>query len=149
MHLLRIVNWKASLFLGVFAVVAGCNPVGVDPNAMNSLRVLTPYKHAGMWVFDDPAVGLNKEPFVSGADDIMDLLSADIPGAKNGFNLVFSAQPFPGYQARFVRTRAEHEGTWYAWPEREVEGWLCPALFKYFPVAPEEIYVKAGPRKAA
>ena len=24
-----------------------------------------------------------------------------------------------------------------------IEGWLCPALFKYFPVAPDTLYVKA------
>jgi len=24
-----------------------------------------------------------------------------------------------------------------------MEGWLCPALFKYFEKAPKEIYVKA------
>lgn len=114
---------------------------------MNSLRVIVPYRHAGMWVFDDSEVGLSREPFVSGADDIMDVLSEHIPGAHGGFNLVFSAQPFPGYQARFVRTRAEHNGTWYSWPERRLEGWLCPALFKYFPVAPEEIYVQASDKK--
>jgi hypothetical protein len=27
-----------------------------------------------------------------------------------------------------------------------MEGWLCPALFKYFPSAPREIYVKVEPK---
>jgi hypothetical protein len=26
-----------------------------------------------------------------------------------------------------------------------MEGWLCPALFKYFPQAPAEIHVRAEP----
>ena len=26
---------------------------------------------------------------------------------------------------------------------QQAEGWLCPALFRYFDEAPEEIYVKA------
>jgi hypothetical protein len=26
-----------------------------------------------------------------------------------------------------------------------MEGWLCPALFRYFPSAPREIYVKVEP----
>ena len=34
----------------------------------NSLRVIAPFKYEGMWVFDDPTVGLDKEPFVSGAE---------------------------------------------------------------------------------
>ena len=27
----------------------------------------------------------------------------------------------------------------------KMEGWLCPALFKYFDKAPREIFVKAEP----
>jgi hypothetical protein len=26
-----------------------------------------------------------------------------------------------------------------------MEGWLCPALFKYFEAAPKDLYVKAEP----
>src|SRR5947207_6447443 len=29
-----------------------------------------------------------------------------------------------------------------------MEGWLCPALFRYFPSAPREIYVKVEPLKS-
>jgi hypothetical protein len=36
---------------------------------MNSIHVIHPYKHAGVWAFDDPAVGLVREPFVAGADN--------------------------------------------------------------------------------
>ena len=35
---------------------------------MNSILVIHPYKHVGVWVFDDPAVVLVKEPFIAGAD---------------------------------------------------------------------------------
>jgi hypothetical protein len=28
----------------------------------------------------------------------------------------------------------------------EIEGWLCPALFKYFESAPRELYGRAEPR---
>ena len=38
----------------------------------NALMVIYPYKYQGMWVFDDEAVGLVREPFVSGADDIIE-----------------------------------------------------------------------------
>ncbi|QIF03726.1 DUF6717 family protein [Roseimicrobium sp. ORNL1] len=111
---------------------------------MNSLFVIAPYKYEGIWVFDDPSVGLVQEPFVSGADTILDVLTEDIPDAANGFRLVFSLDPFPGYSARFVWNRPEFSGNWYTWPERNMEGWLCPALFKYFEEAPKEIYVKAS-----
>jgi len=113
---------------------------------MNSLFAIAPYKFQDMWVFDDPGVGLRQEPFVSGADRIIDILTKEIPDATNGFNLVFSPRPFPGSDARFVRGRPEHGGTWYSWPDRGIEGWLCPALFKYFEAAPEELYVKVSPK---
>jgi hypothetical protein len=29
-----------------------------------------------------------------------------------------------------------------------MEGWLCPALFKYFDAAPPKIYAQFRPRKA-
>jgi hypothetical protein len=32
---------------------------------MNAINVISPYKHHGMWVFDDARVGLVQEPFVS------------------------------------------------------------------------------------
>jgi hypothetical protein len=113
---------------------------------MNSLFAIAPYKCNGFWVFDDPAVGLRQEPFIAGADTIIDVLTEKLPAAEQGFRLTFAPASFPGYQARFIRDRGEHGGTWYKWPERKMEGWLCPALFKYFAEAPAEIYVQAQAR---
>lgn len=110
---------------------------------MNSLFVIAPYKWEGMWVFDDPRVGLHGEPFVSGADVMMDKLVASIPDAEKGFRLLFSATPFPGYNAKLEWRREEIGGNGYFSPQFNLEGWLCPALFKYFAKAPAEIYVKA------
>ena len=110
---------------------------------MNSLFVIAPCKWEGMWVFDDPRVGLHREPFVSGADVMMDKLVANLPGAEQGFRLVFSATPFPGCTAELEWRREECGGNWYYSPQFDLEGWLCPALFKYFPAAPAEIFVKA------
>ena len=111
---------------------------------MNSLFAISPYKSQGFWVFDDPQVGLSREPFVSGADTIIDMLTASLPNAEKGFKLVFSSEPFPGFTAQFNLARGEHGGNWYAWPEKQVEGWLCPALFKYFPEAPKKLYVQVS-----
>ena len=36
---------------------------------------------------------------------------------------------------------------WYYSDQFEMEGWLCPALFKYFSDPPREIYVKVEPKK--
>jgi hypothetical protein len=110
---------------------------------VNSLLVICPYRYEGMWVFDDPAVGLQREPFVSGIDIMIDKLVANVPEAGKGFRLLFSATPFPGYTVMLERRRAKYGGTWYFCSEFQMEGWLCPALLKYFPGAPPELYARA------
>ena len=110
---------------------------------MNAILTIFPYRQGGTWVFDDPAVGLLREPFVAGIPEMIDLLTRDIPGAERGFRLLFSASPFPGSQASMEWVREETGGNWYRWPERALEGWLCPALFKYFEQAPERLYARA------
>jgi len=113
---------------------------------MNSIVAIHPYKSEGMWVFDDPAVGLRQEPFVSGADTIIDHMIRNIPNAENGFTLMFSSEPFPGYQVEFEWRRAEFGGNWYFSDQLNMEGWLCPALFKFFSSAPPKIYVEFRPK---
>jgi hypothetical protein len=115
-------------------------------NAMNSLMVIVPYKYEGLWVFDDAAVGLNKEPFIAGIDTLIDKATANIPDAQHGFRAIFSGTQFPGANFKLEWRRAESGGNWYYSPEFNQEGWLCPALFKYFKSAPREIYVKVEPR---
>ena len=114
---------------------------------MNSIGLIAPYKYEGLWVFDDPQVGLTREPFVAGIDTMIDRLVGSIPDAGKGFRLLFSAAPFPGYTVRLTWRREEYGGNWYYSPQFHMEGWLCPALFKYFDKAPAELYVRAEPKK--
>ena len=112
----------------------------------NAMMVIKPYWDSGTWVFDDDAVGLVREPFVAGVPEMLNHLVREIPNARSGFRLLFSAAPFPAYQAAFTRVReGEFGGTWYRSDDPPMEGWLCPALFKYFDEAPPTIYVKAEP----
>jgi hypothetical protein len=73
-------------------------------------------------------------------------LVAMIPNAQTGFRLVFSATPFPGYAAKLEWRREEYGGNWYYSPQFDIEGWLCPALFRYFDKAPSELYCRAEPK---
>ena len=109
----------------------------------NSIIVIFPYRYESMWVFDDEATDLVREPFVSGIPEIIDLLVINIPNADKGFKLLFSGNPFPGYQLEMVWLREEYGGNWYRWQKENKEGWLCPALFKYFATAPQNIYCLA------
>lgn len=115
---------------------------------MNAIMVIHPYKYGGIWVFDDPDVGLIKEPFVSGADTIIDKMVEQIPDADQGVTLLFSANPFPGGRHEFTWRREEHGGNWYFSEEFNLEGWLCPALFKYFESAPPRLFAQAKTRVA-
>ena len=79
----------------------------------NALMVIAPYQYAGTWVFDDPAVGLSREPFVSGTPEIIDEMVQDIPDAEEGFRLLFSTQSFPGYTHKLTWRRGDKSGNWY------------------------------------
>jgi hypothetical protein len=118
---------------------------GNEGAVSNQIYVISPYRHASTWVFDDPAVSLKAEPFVSGIPEMIDALVKSIPDADRGFRLLFSAAPFPGYQVELTRMRPEYGGIWYRWDIKNIDGWLCPALFKYFPEAPPKLYARAEP----
>ena len=107
---------------------------------MNSIMVIHPYKTEGIWVFDDPAVNLVREPFVDDANGLIDAMTKDIPNADAGFNLLFSGSKFPGFQLELTWVRGEFGGNWYYSKDLDKEAWLCPALFKYFDHTPELLY---------
>lgn len=109
---------------------------------MNTINIIAPYRHLGMWVFDDARVGLVQEPFVSGADTMIDRVVGDIVDAEHGFVMLFSASPFPGHQLRLDWRRGEGGGNWYYAPGLDLKGWLCPALFRYFAEAPPQLLVQ-------
>jgi hypothetical protein len=115
---------------------------------MNAILAIHPYRHHGLWVFDDPAVGLVQEPFVAGADVLIDRMVEGIPNAAAGVTILFSAQRFPGSQYEFEWRREDQGGNWYFSPQFGLEGWLCPALFKYFEKAPERIFAQVKPKSA-
>ena len=138
-----------AVLIGIAAAVAWrsgiLQPFGVYRPA-NSLIVIVPYQYGGTWVFDDPSTGLKREPFVAGVPEMIDHLVADIPAATNGFRMLFSSQPFPGFQKRLTWIRPEGGGNYYRMEDPPMEGWLCPALFRYYREAPKELYVKAEPK---
>ena len=111
---------------------------------MNSIMTIFPYKYNGVWVFDDESKGLEREAFVCGMTEmITKLVKINLKSdVDNGFVMLFSGQPFPGYHAKLEWFESEHGGNWYDCKGINLTGWLCPALFKYFDDTPKEIYVK-------
>ena len=117
---------------------------------MNAINVIAPYRHRGMWVFDDPRVDLVQEPFISGADTLIDRAVVGIPNAERGFLLIFSAHSFPGFEIHLSWRRVDMDGNWYYAERFDLEAWLCPALLKYFSQPPTDLFVqcKAQPHDA-
>lgn len=92
-------------------------------------------------MFDDDSRGIKREPFITGADDIIE---AVVKPAKRCIAL-FSATPFPGYTLELQWRKEENGGNWYYSPLLNIEGWFCPALYKYFSVAPATLYALLTP----
>jgi hypothetical protein len=108
---------------------------------MNSIHTISPYKTTyGEWVFDDPDKGLKKEPFVAG---IPEMIEAIVDGEKT-FTVRFSKKDFVGSQVKLTRTTKERGGAWYSmiYDGKEFEGWLCPALLKYFSTHPKNLFLE-------
>lgn len=108
----------------------------------DAVMEIYPYDFYGILVFDDPLVGLEKEPLIQGVPEILYLLcrSVGINNPKKGFKLKFSGFPFDGHQLKATKINEEGNGNWYE--TNGMMGWLCPALFKYFSQAPDNLYFK-------
>jgi hypothetical protein len=65
-----------------------------EHDGMDGVFVIAPYLKEGTWVFDDEKRNLIEEPFVAGVPEIINELVEDIPNARAGFRLTFSAKPF-------------------------------------------------------
>lgn len=144
---LAMIAGAAVLLALALAWAGGLFPQRRGKIPANALMVFVPYRHAGTWVFDDSRAGLVREPFVAGVPEMIDVMVQDIPGATNGFRLLFSAQPFPGYQKKLTWLRGDMGGNHYRMDNPPMEGWICPAMFRYYEKAPEELYVKAEPKR--
>lgn len=126
-------------------------------------KSLLVYPHFGGWAFDDAEHGLVAEPFVMGADKVIQVLfeAFIMHGVKAQpfpFLVEFDKDPFMAWQLRLGWRKHDDQcsatidgvGDWY---EVEVgargehglplQAWLCPALLHYFPEAPKEIYARA------
>lgn len=94
---------------------------------MNTLMIIEPYCKNGTWMFDDAGAGLREEPFIAGIPEIIEFAAAKagIENPKNGFRLLFSATPFPGYQAilRLADELGGGGGKIYQLDGTDMQGW--------------------------
>ena len=100
---------------------------------------ISPYRiEADMFAFDDPTVGLIREPFIGNANLHLDRFAGD----TNSCTISFSKEPLPDYDVK-LELQDFHltNGSNYKDEENNIV-WLCPALLKYFKTAPNHLYIK-------
>ena len=112
----------------------------------NSLFTIQPYWLGRTWVFDAPSLGVIAEPFIAGTNIVLTKLAKTRLGVEPSegakFQLIFSAQGFPGLHLRFQRQDAEFDGYWYVTEAREW-AWFSSAMTSFFTNGhPEELYLK-------
>jgi hypothetical protein len=108
-------------------------------NAVFSIR---PYRWQNQWVFDDERVSLVKEPFVMGIPEMIDRAVAHLNNPENGFTVLFNNTGLPNADLVLIKLHEDAGGNWYQCSQTGMKGWLCPALYKYYPEAPDKLYIK-------
>lgn len=124
--------------------------IGEDLEHNNSLHILHLYRPKGTinWMFTDDRFGLRDEPFVAGMPEIIDHALGNNNETEAMF--VFSDEWFPTMGDSWAKTDEltllyeEGNGTWYESKNAQRKGWLCSALYFYFPdSAPKKLYANA------
>lgn len=109
---------------------------------------LTVYKSKrGQWVFDDSDVELTQEPFVAGADLIMDELVKTYKSPQNGFKL-FIREAVPDDIENAIECihseKLTHpligDSNYYRCSTLNRRIWLCPALYRYISYTPQVLW---------
>lgn len=118
---------------------------------------IEPYWQHNAWVFDDKRVGLLAEPLVGNINMMVDrMLIEKTKGAHSpesrahalkihretpNFRLTFTdTAPADNNALKLNLLRTDASGSDYYCSKYNLEGWLCPALFLYYPKAPKSIY---------
>ena len=108
------------------------------PLPENVIHTLQLYKQGGLFVFDKPEWNTVAEVFVPSATAYLEMLTD-----KDRVTLIFSTIPFPNsHKVEFSTENSDQYGSYYYSEEFDHLLWLCPYLFRYFPSAPENIYLQ-------
>ena len=106
---------------------------------MNRINIIYPYRYHNWWVFDDYSRDLDKEPFVAGAETLLDILVGE---KATECCIIFSKDEFSGSEFSVKLRYKWLGGGNYLFKKDGYKHklWLCPALLKYFDKIPKNIY---------
>lgn len=127
----------------------GYDVVDLSFEPVEGAFVIFPYYDpvVDMWVFDDALHGLFGEPLVEGIDDMLDLIVDQFGYKKRRAAIAFSNSELKNPFAKLSLVGpcgkdGRVSGNDYIWEERDMKGWLCPALYNYYGEAPKDIFIK-------
>lgn len=111
---------------------------------MNSIFIIQAYKVGNTWAFDDLKRGISQEPFVGGFPNIIrKIMLEKIGKIVDNFTITFSDNKFPGSDICLNKQNDLNGGSWYKLSGTDIEGWLCPALRKYYTESlPNDLYLE-------
>lgn len=98
---------------------------------------IKPYCCSDLWFFDDPEVGLIREGLTDGTPEVL-LRACELADIDSKFVVGFTDAKFGIHRLDFVMPI--WSGSQYYWSEQNMICWFCPALLKYFPAPPKQIY---------
>lgn len=103
----------------------------------NTIHSLYVYKWNNIYVFDKEEWQTEREAFVSGSTEYLEMIS----GNKESFVLLFSDRFFP--ESHVVELLESDENGSYYWSEElQHKLWLCSYLFLFYMSAPKKIYLQ-------
>jgi hypothetical protein len=98
---------------------------------------IKPYTQGRLWFFDDFKNGLVKEPLTDGVPQVI-TKACQKSSLNQNIQIHFSNFEFSEFVLDFQKPL--RNGNVYRWKKEGLKCWFCPALFKYFSVAPKRIW---------
>jgi hypothetical protein len=105
---------------------------------------LTIYKDNGVWMFDDPEKGIEREPFVDGSTELIDFILKEFnlfQGSHRGIDLKFSLHQEEDDMVKVNKIK-DMGDDWASYEYKNMTGSLCPVTLQYFAKHPDHFYVK-------
>jgi hypothetical protein len=108
------------------------------------MMTLTIYKDNGVWMFDDPEKGIEREPFVDGSTELIDFILKEFnlfQGSHRGIDLNFSLYQEEDDMVKVNKIK-DMGDDWASYEYKNMTGSLCPVTIQYFGKHPDHFYVK-------
>jgi hypothetical protein len=80
-----------------------------------------------------------------GVPEIIDQAVIHLPNVNAGFTVLFNNTGLPKPDLVLSKLYEEAGGNGYKCDPTGMQGWPCPALYKYYPVAPDQLFIKIQP----